>query len=229
MLQLHQLDAGYGESLVLKDISLHVKNGKVVCILGRNGVGKSTLIKTIIGVLKTSNGEIVYDEKDVTRSAPFVRAKKGMGYVPQGREIFSNLTVYENLILGFEAGKKRSSDVLARIYKYFPILKEMKNRNGGDLSGGQQQQLAIGRALVAEPALLLLDEPAEGIQPNIVQDIQDVILNIKETTDTSMILVEQNISFAREVGDYFYVMDRGRIVFEGPEIIEKEVNRYLSI
>ncbi|MFB4166061.1 ATP-binding cassette domain-containing protein [Alteribacillus sp. JSM 102045] len=186
------------ESLVLKDISLHVQNGKVVCILGRNGVGKSTLIQAIMGVLKAQNGQILYRESNITRAAPFARARKGIGYVPQGREIFSNLTVYENLILGFESKRDRKTEILKQIYTYFPVLQEMKHRKGGDLSDGQQEQLAIGRALIAEPSLLLLDEPAKGIQPNIVKDIQDVILNIKETTNTSMILVEQSMSFAKK-------------------------------
>ncbi|WP_375009340.1 ATP-binding cassette domain-containing protein [Alteribacillus sp. JSM 102045] len=170
----------------------------MVCILGRNGVGKSTLIQAIMGVLKAQNGQILYRESNITRAAPFARARKGIGYVPQGREIFSNLTVYENLILGFESKRDRKTEILKQIYTYFPVLQEMKHRKGGDLSDGQQEQLAIGRALIAEPSLLLLDEPAKGIQPNIVKDIQDVILNIKETTNTSMILVEQSMSFAKK-------------------------------
>ncbi|RKD71232.1 urea ABC transporter ATP-binding protein [Sinobaca qinghaiensis] len=229
MLSVDRIDAAYDESTVLRGVSINAKKNQVTCILGRNGVGKSTLIKSIMGVLKVQEGRLTFNDKDITKAIPAKRARAGMSYVPQGREIFSSLTVEENLLLGLEANQNKKTDIFETIYRYFPVLKEMKNRKGGDLSGGQQQQLAIGRALAAEPALLLLDEPAEGIQPNIVEDIQQVIIDLKQNTETAMILVEQNIEFARSVGDYFYVMDRGRIMFEGPELVQEELEQYLSI
>lgn len=229
MLSVESIDAAYDESTVLRGVSIQADKNQVICILGRNGVGKSTLIKSIMGVLKVQEGRLTFNDKDITKTVPAKRAHAGMSYVPQGREIFSSLTVEENLLLGLEANPNKKTNIFETIYGYFPVLKEMKGRKGGDLSGGQQQQLAIGRALAAEPSLLLLDEPAEGIQPNIVEDIQQVIVDLKQNTDTAMILVEQNIEFARAVGDYFYVMDRGRIMFEGPELLQEELEEYLSI
>lgn len=226
---MQDVESGYDESMVLRDVSIKVKQNQVICILGRNGVGKSTLIKTIMGVLKVQGGTIVFEDKELTKSSATTRSKAGIGYVPQGREIFTTLTVYENLLLGFESNPNKNKEIINKVYKYFPVLQEMKNRNGGDLSGGQQQQLAIGRALIAEPKLLLLDEPAEGIQPNIVEDIQNVILDLKNETKTSMVLVEQDLGFAKAVGDYFYVIDRGTVVFEGSELIDEKVEEYLSI
>ncbi|MFC5713937.1 urea ABC transporter ATP-binding subunit UrtE [Thalassorhabdus alkalitolerans] len=229
MLQLRELEVAYEESTVIRDISLKVKKGQVVCIMGRNGVGKSTLIKAVIGLLKAKKGSIHFQDKNVTKTSPDKRAKSGMGYVPQGRDIFPYLTVYENLLMGLEGRKNANKKIDNIIYEYFPVLREMKNRKGGDLSGGQQQQLAIARALVAEPDFLLLDEPAEGIQPNIVQAIQNVIIDLKKEGSTSMLLVEQNFDFAQTVGDYFYVVNKGTIVYEGESLIETEVSRYLSV
>jgi urea transport system ATP-binding protein len=180
-------------------------------------------------VLKVQGGTIAFEDKELTKASATIRSKAGIGYVPQGREIFTTLTVYENLLLGFESNPNKNKEIINKVYKYFPVLQEMKNRNGGDLSGGQQQQLAIGRALIAEPKLLLLDEPAEGIQPNIVEDIQNVILDLKNETKTSMVLVEQDLEFAKAVGDYFYVIDRGTVVFEGAELIDEKVEKHLSI
>ncbi|WP_100397831.1 urea ABC transporter ATP-binding subunit UrtE [Bacillus sp. FJAT-44742] len=229
MLHLRELEVAYEESTVIRDISLKVKKGQIVCIMGRNGVGKSTLIKTVIGLLKAKKGSIHFQDKNVTKTSPDKRAKSGMGYVPQGRDIFPYLTVYENLLMGLEGRKNANKKIDSIIYEYFPVLLEMKNRKGGDLSGGQQQQLAIARALVAEPDFLLLDEPAEGIQPNIVQAIQKVIIDLKKEGSTSMLLVEQNFDFAQTVGDYFYVVNKGTIVYEGESLIETEVSRYLSV
>jgi urea transport system ATP-binding protein len=229
MLRLEQLEVGYGESSVLRDINLQVDSNQVVCIMGRNGVGKTTIMKTVIGLLKPSRGKVYFQDQDITGFLPSERARYGIGYVPQGREIFNNLTIYENLLLGLEANP-RVTEIAPFIYEYFPVLKEMANRKGGDLSGGQQQQLAIARALVSHPGLILFDEPTEGIQPNIVQDIRGVIRDIKETMDTSILLVEQNLDFAIGVADYLYIIDNGMVVLEGrpAELTEDEIHQYLS-
>jgi urea transport system ATP-binding protein len=232
MLALQNLEVGYGESMVVRHLKIKVKENQVVCIMGRNGVGKTTLLKAIMGILTPNSGKIIYNDDDITKKSPSYRAKHGIGYVPQGREIFPKLTVYENLLIGLEAsGGTKQKSIREDIYEYFPILKEFKKRNGGDLSGGQQQQLAIARALVSNPSFLLLDEPTEGIQPNIVLDIQNVIRDIKEKSNTSMILVEQNLDYAKSVADYIYVIDHGTIVYEGTveEINDEEVYRYLSV
>jgi urea transport system ATP-binding protein len=230
MLQLQQLEVAYDESTVIRDITMEVRPGQIVCLMGRNGVGKTTLVKSIMGLLKAKNGTINYNDEEMTSKNPTYRSRKGISYVPQGREIFSQLTVYENILLGLETNPFKKKTVDPKIYEYFPVLKEMKDRRGGDLSGGQQQQLAIARALVSEPKCLLLDEPTEGIQPNIVQDIQGVIRDIKnENDDTSILLVEQSFDFAKSVADYFYIIDKGRIVYKGNELLEEEVNQYLSV
>ncbi|MGN8646493.1 urea ABC transporter ATP-binding subunit UrtE [Gracilibacillus sp. HCP3S3_G5_1] len=229
MLSIKGLEAGYEESMVIREIDMEVKDNQVICVMGRNGVGKTTLLKTIIGILHPKKGSIHYQSEDITKARSSSRAQKGIGYVPQGREIFPKLTVYENLQIGLEAGNQKKVD--EKIYDYFPILKDFAKRNGGDLSGGQQQQLAIARALVSNPSFLLLDEPTEGIQPNIVQEIQDVIVDIKQTSTTSMILVEQNLDFVKSVADYLYVIDHGSIVYENPidQVEDEEVYRYLSV
>ncbi|MCL7748873.1 urea ABC transporter ATP-binding subunit UrtE [Halalkalibacter alkaliphilus] len=230
MLKLSKLEVAYDGSTVIRDVSLTVEPGKVVCLMGRNGVGKSTIMKTIMGVLQPVNGTVSYSDEEVTKKNASYRARKGIGYVPQGREIFPQLTIYENLLLGLEARSNSEEKINEKIYEYFPVLKEMKDRRGGDLSGGQQQQLAIARALVAEPSCLLLDEPTEGIQPNIVSDIQEVIKDIKRSqVNTSILLVEQSFDFAKSVADYFYVMDKGRIVYEGEDLMEEKVSQYLSV
>lgn len=229
MLSIKGLEAGYEESMVIREIDMEVKENQVICVMGRNGVGKTTLLKTIIGILHPKKGSIHYQSENITKVRSSSRAQKGIGYVPQGREIFPKLTVYENLQIGLEAGNQKKVD--EKIYDYFPILKDFAKRNGGDLSGGQQQQLAIARALVSNPSFLLLDEPTEGIQPNIVQEIQDVIVDIKQTSTTSMILVEQNLDFVKSVADYLYVIDHGSIVYENPidQVEDEEVYRYLSV
>lgn len=215
MLSVQQLETGYGESVILRDVSLKVESGQVVCLLGRNGVGKTTLCKTIMGILECKNGTISYDGQEITKTPSYARAKKGIGYVPQGRDIFAQLTVKENLILGLEAARDQRKEVPAEAIEKFPILPTFYHRLGGDLSGGQQQQLAFARALASSPDLLILDEPTEGIQPSIVQDIQNVILGIKEKGDTAILLVEQSIDFVKKVADYYYVVDKGTIVAEG--------------
>ncbi|XID91792.1 urea ABC transporter ATP-binding subunit UrtE [Paenibacillaceae bacterium WGS1546] len=219
MLSVRQLEAGYGESVILRDVSLEVEPGQVVCLMGRNGVGKSTLVKSVMGLLKARKGSVAFKGEDVTKRAPGERAKRGIGYVPQGREIFPQLTVYENLRIGLEAhrssSKRRSAAIPPEAIEKFPVLPSFYKRRGGDLSGGQQQQLAFARALISEPELLVLDEPTEGIQPSIVDDIQDVIRSIRDEGRTAILLVEQSLDFVRSVGDRFYIMEKGAIVWEG--------------
>ncbi|MEI7025399.1 urea ABC transporter ATP-binding subunit UrtE [Paenibacillus sp. y28] len=231
MLNIKQLEVGYGESMILRNVNVRLEPGQVVCLMGRNGVGKTTLMKTIMGLLKPKKGEIRFGERDITPLPPDKRAKAGIGYVPQGRDIFAQLTVEENLLLGYEAGLLRKPAIPASIYDMFPVLKEMLHRKGGDLSGGQQQQLAIARALMSEPRVLLLDEPMEGIQPSIVQLIESIIENIKSNREIAVLLVEQSLEFATRIADYYYVLDRGTIAAEGSssELSEEQVRRHLTV
>lgn len=214
MLEIRNVSAYYGESVILRNISMKIDEGKVVCLLGRNGVGKTTFLKSIMGLVKTPEGSISLDGEELIKLPVYTRAIKGIGYVPQGRDIFPQLSVYENLLLGLERNKKKSS-IDESIYDLFPVVKTMLGRKGGDLSGGQQQQLAIARALVSKPKLLLLDEPTEGIQPSIIQDIARVIKKLKSQGDITMLIVEQYLEFVLEVADYFYLIDKGRIIMEG--------------
>ena len=217
MLNIEQVQTYYGDSRVLDNVSLEVQPNQVVCLLGRNGVGKTTLMKTIMGVLKAQHGKIAVDGKDVTTYHPNQRAWAGVGYVPQGRGIFPYLTVYENLLMGFEASShyKVDSAALDEMYQLFPVLKDMRKRVAGTLSGGQQQQLAVARALVRRPKLLLLDEPTEGIQPSIMLELEEVILSLQEQKNIAILVVEQFLDFALAVADYFYIMETGTIVEEG--------------
>lgn len=218
MLQIDKLHVQYGESTVLHDVNLAVPPGEVVCLLGRNGVGKTTLIKSIMGLLRPRGGKVTLADTDVTHWSPSRRARAGVGYVPQGRGIFPHLTVYENLLIGFEAapGRKVDGGALEEAYTLFPVLKQMRTRLAGTLSGGQQQQLAFARVLVRRPQLLLLDEPTEGIQPSIMEQIEDLIRSLRAAGRTSILLVEQYLDFALNVGNYFYVMETGTIVMHGP-------------
>ncbi|GFN33768.1 urea ABC transporter ATP-binding subunit UrtE [Paenibacillus xylaniclasticus] len=231
MLAVQQLEAGYGESVILRNVTLKVKPGQVVCLLGRNGVGKTTLMKSIMGVLKARKGTVSYGGTDLTKAAPAKRAKQGIGYVPQGREIFSQLTVYENILVGLEASREKATGIPPEAIEKFPVLPSMYERRGGDLSGGQQQQLAFARALASKPELLLLDEPCEGIQPSIVDDIRDVIRSIKQDGKTAILLVEQSLDFVRSVGDYFYILDKGAIAWEGEleRLNDEVVRKYLTV
>lgn len=235
MLSVRQLEAGYGESVILRDVSLTVEPGQVVCLMGRNGVGKSTLVKSIMGLLKARKGAVSFNGADVTKRPPSERARKGIGYVPQGREIFAQLSVYENLRIGLEAHKdkkqRKSAEIPAEAVKKFPILPQFYKRRGGDLSGGQQQQLAFARALISEPELLLLDEPTEGIQPSIVDDIRDVIRGIRDEGKTAILLVEQSLDFVRDVGDRFYIMEKGTIAWQGgrDELDDPAVMKLLTV
>jgi len=201
--------------IILNDVSLKVEPGKVTCLLGRNGVGKSTLLKSIMGLVKTPKGSVCLNNENIIKLPTYKRAQKGIGYVPQGRDIFPQLTVHENLILGMERNGHKKKSIEEEIFELFPVLKTMLDRKGGDLSGGQQQQLAIARALISEPEVLLLDEPTEGIQPSIIQEIGRVIKKLKNRGNVTMLIVEQYLEFVMDVADYFYVMDKGRIVMEG--------------
>ncbi len=214
MLEINNMSSYYGESAILRNINMKIEEGKVICLLGRNGVGKTTFLKSIMGLVKTPSGSIKLKGEEIIKIPTYNRAVKGIGYVPQGRDIFPQLTVHENLLLGLERIKSRG-EIDPGIYELFPVIKTMLSRKGGDLSGGQQQQLAIARALVSQPQLLLLDEPTEGIQPSIIQDIARVIKLLKETGNMTMIIVEQYLEFVLEVADYFYLIDKGRIIMEG--------------
>ncbi len=216
MLKIEKLNQYYGESHTLWDLDLDIPQGQCTCVMGRNGVGKTTLLKCIMGEEAVRDGHIRFaGDVELTGKKMEDRARLGIGYVPQGRQIFPLLTVEENLRTGLAARKDGRRSIPERIYELFPVLKEMKHRRGGDLSGGQQQQLAIGRALVIEPRLLILDEPGEGIQPNIVAQIGEVIRTLIEQDGLTVLLVEQKLPFARKYADSFVIMDRGRRVAEG--------------
>ena len=212
MLTISNLNQYYGGSHILRDVSFEVPKGACTTILGRNGVGKTTLLKCLVGLIPIRSGGLTFEGKNIAGLPPYERARLGVGYVPQGREIFPRLTVEENLLMGL-ATKPGSARIPARIFEMFPVLKDMLNRRGGDLSGGQQQQLAIGRALVTRPKLLVLDEPTEGIQPSIIKDIGRAIDYLRSLKDMAIILVEQYLDFAQELGDQLVVMDRGAIVY----------------
>jgi urea transport system ATP-binding protein len=213
MLCVEGLNHYYGGSRTLSDISFEIAAGTCTTVLGRNGVGKSTLLKSLMGVERVRSGTIRFDGRDITHAPPHVRARLGIGYVPQGREIFSRLTVEENLFTGL--ARQKTQEIAPEIYEMFPVLKEMRRRRGGDLSGGQQQQLAIGRALLTRPKLLILDEPTEGIQPSIIKEIERVIRGLAERGDLAILLVEQYYDFARLLADQYIVMQRGAIVKSG--------------
>ena len=233
LLEIRGLNTYYGESHILRDVDLTVNAGEMVCLIGRNGVGKTTLLKSLIGLLRPRRGEVVFNADSLDRQAPYQRARAGVGYVPQGREIIPQLTVEENLMLGMEAlpgGLARNRRIDPFVYELFPVLQEFLPRKGGDLSGGQQQQLAIARALLGKPKLLLLDEPTEGIQPNIVQDIESAVKRIIAETGIGVLLVEQHLHFVRQA-DRYYAMQRGGIVASGPtsDLSQSVVDQFLSV
>jgi urea transport system ATP-binding protein len=230
MLTLTHVNQFYGGSHILWDLDLTVPKGSCTCLMGRNGMGKTTLLKCIMGLLPVSTGELSFDGHDLRAVPAEARARLGIGYVPQGREIFSQLTVEENLRIGLAARKDGARCVPEQIYELFPVLKRMLNRRGGDLSGGQQQQLAIGRALVIEPKLLILDEPTEGIQPNIVHEIGAVITRLRDAGLT-VLLVEQKLPFARRVAGHVRILDKGRLVVSGgiDELTDEVVQRHLTV
>ena len=214
MLAVANLNQYYGGSHILRNVSFEAPSGQVTALLGRNGVGKTTLLKTLMGLVPAASGQIRFDGAEITRQPSHARVKAGIGYVPQGREIFPRLTVQENLLMGL-AAQPRGAQIPQRIYDMFPVLKQMLNRRGGDLSGGQQQQLAIGRALAMGPKLLILDEPTEGIQPSIIKDIERVIRALAQSGEMAIVLVEQYYDFARSLADQYLVMERGEIVLRG--------------
>ena len=233
MLKIKGLNTYYGESHILRDVDMNINQGEMICLIGRNGVGKTTLLKSLIGLLTPRRGEIIFNGDLVNRKQPHQRARSGIGYVPQGREIIPYLTVEENLQLGLEAlpgGLAKHKKIDELVYELFPVLKQFLERKGGDLSGGQQQQLAIARALLGKPKLLLLDEPTEGIQPNIVQDIESAVKRIISETGVGVLLVEQHLHFVRQA-DRYYAMQRGGIVANGPtsELSKAVVEKFLSV
>ena len=230
MLSVSQLNQYYGGSHILRDLSFDLPPGKVTTLLGRNGVGKTTLLKTLMGLVPAATGSIRFGESDLTRAAPYQRVRAGIGYVPQGREIFPRLTVEENLQMGL-ATLPRATRIPEPIYEMFPVLRQMLRRRGGDLSGGQQQQLAIGRALAAGPKLLILDEPTEGIQPSIIKDVERVIRGLAQRGEMAILLVEQYYDFARSLADQYLVMERGEIIARGSgaNMDADGVRRYLAL
>jgi urea transport system ATP-binding protein len=233
LLELSGLNVYYGESHILRDVDLTVKPGQMVCLIGRNGVGKTTLLKTVVGLLRQRRGRLAFAGEEVSALPPHRRARSGIGYVPQGREIIPQLTVRENLLLGLEArpgGITRHRHIDPVVFELFPILETFLKRRGGDLSGGQQQQLAIARALLGQPKLLLLDEPTEGIQPSVVLDIERAVRKIIDTTGISVLLVEQHLHFVRQA-DWYYAMQKGGVVASGPttDLSKDVIDRFLSV
>ncbi|WP_224772747.1 urea ABC transporter ATP-binding subunit UrtE [Pelagicoccus enzymogenes] len=233
LLSVKDVYAGYDESMILKGVSIDVPEKKAVALLGRNGVGKTTLLNTILGIVATKAGSIEFTDRSIEKMAPDVRARLGIGYVPQGRDIFPGLTVWENLNVSLRvanAGKDAEAR-LESVYELFPVLKDMLKRKGGVLSGGQQQQLAIGRALLLKPKLLILDEPTEGIQPSIIDQIEDAIYAIRKKGEMSVILVEQYIDFARNACESFYILERGSVVQKGEiaKLDDDMVAKYLTV
>ena len=231
MLTVEKANLHYGAAQALRGVSLTAEMGKITCVLGRNGVGKSSLLRAITGQHPLSAGSIRFNDVKLDGMAPYGRAKRGIGYVPQGREIFPLLSVKENLETGYAPLKRAERFIPDDIFNLFPILHTMLGRRGGDLSGGQQQQLAIGRALVTRPKILVLDEPTEGIQPSIIKDIGRAIRYLRDTTGMAILLVEQYLDFCRELADHVYIMDRGTIVHEGPAetLDHQEARRHLTV
>lgn len=231
MLAIKDLNQFYGESHTLWDVSVDIPQGSCICLMGRNGVGKTTLLQSIMGLLPIKSGSIEFNGTTISGKAAAIRAKLGIGYVPQGRDIFGQLTVEENLRVGLSVTGRHTRAIPEQIFELFPVLKDMLHRRGGDLSGGQQQQLAIGRALTLNPKILLLDEPTEGIQPNIVQQIGDIIIKLNEEQNITVLLVEQKLPFARRVGKNFVIMDRGRNVAQGEmsNLSDDLVQQYLTV
>ena len=233
ILRANDLNVYYGESHILRNVDLHIPEGEMICLIGRNGVGKTTFLKTIIGLLEQRSGTVEYDGNYLSNQPPYKRARRGIGYVSQGRDIIPRVTVRENLMIGMESlpggmGKNRHIDPI--VFELFPILEQFLNRRGGDLSGGQQQQLAIARALLGKPKLLLLDEPTEGIQPSIILDIERAVQRIIKETGISVLLVEQHLHFVKQ-SSFYYAMQRGGIVSSGPtsQLSDQVIQEFLTV
>jgi urea transport system ATP-binding protein len=231
LIAINKVNQLYGGTQILWDLEMNIAEGSCTCIMGRNGVGKTTLLKCLMGLLPIKNGQLLLDGADFTRKSAESRAHSGIGYVPQGRDIFPLLTVEENLRVGLNARSDKSKKIPDKIYDLFPVLYDMLHRRGGDLSGGQQQQLAIGRALVIDPKVLILDEPNEGIQPNIVKQIGDIITLLNEEEGMTVVLVEQKLTFARRVGKEFRLMEKGRVVASGamPDLSDELIAKHLAV
>ena len=230
-LDIRGLEFSYGEVKVLHGLNIEIQERSITCVMGRNGVGKTTLMRNLVGLEKPSAGTILYQGKDITQTEGFFRASSGFGYVPQGRQIFPLLTVEENLSVALSAAGLDKQSIPKSVYDTFPVLYDMRRRRGGDLSGGQQQQLAIGRALTTRPKILILDEPTEGIQPNIITMIGEVIQRLVEQNDMTILLVEQYVDFVKKYADEFLVLNRGRLVTQGPvkQLDAQVINKHLSI
>jgi urea transport system ATP-binding protein len=230
ILSIDKLSISIGGSRILRNVSLDLCANHVFCLMGRNGVGKTTTLKSVVGLYKPNSGRIVFEGRDISRIPPEERARAGIGYVPQGRGIFPHLTVAENLLIGAVAKRKKTKDAVERVYSLFPVMKDFLRRKGGMLSGGQQQQLAIGRALLTEPKLLILDEPTEGIQPNIIDEIGEAIKLLRKASMT-ILLVEQYLEFCKELADNFAILDRGSVVAQGPveELTDTVVKQHLAV
>lgn len=231
LLEMNNLTVGYAQTPVLFNVDMSVNTGEIVCLLGRNGVGKTTLLRSIIGLNKPTSGSISFGSKDITNMPTYKRTRNGIAYIPQGREIIPYLSVLDNLKLGFSASQSKSKKIPREIYDFFPMLKDHLNRQGGLLSGGQQQQLAIARGLVCKPQLMLLDEPTEGIQPSIVQEIEDTLRKINYEMGITVMVVEQKIEFARKLAQKFFIMQKGEIVNQGEtkNLTNSLLNQYLAI
>jgi urea transport system ATP-binding protein len=231
MLNVEKIDLFYGAAKALKSVSMMAEPGKVTCVMGRNGVGKTSLMRAVVGQQRAARGSVIWEGNDISKMPVFERARQGIAFVPQGREIFPLLSVAENLETGFACLPRNDRHVPVEVFELFPVLKDMLRRRGGDLSGGQQQQLAIGRALVTRPRLLILDEPTEGIQPSIIQDIGRAISYLRDNGDMAIVLVEQYFEFARDLADSFTVLDRGEVVVSGnkADMNETDVRRHLTV
>ncbi len=229
ILAVEDLDVHYGGSRILRDISLNIPSGSIAAVMGRNGVGKTTLLKAIMGLVPPSKGQVLFAGEDITPLATDRRARRGLGYVPQGREIFPRLTVRENLEIGLQASEN-GGEIGEEVFDLFPVLAEMQDRMGGNLSGGQQQQLSIARALVGGPKVLMLDEPTEGIQPSIILEIEKVLVQLKAKGKFTIVLVEQYFDFARQIADSFFLMDRGSILLQGQagELSDESIKQHLT-
>jgi urea transport system ATP-binding protein len=231
LLEVNDVTVSYGQTPVLFGANLAVNQGEIACILGRNGVGKTTLLRSIIGLNKVLSGNIIFDVKNITRMPIFKRAREGIAYIPQGREIIPYLSVLDNLKLGLSAGKKKSSKIPHEIFEFFPMLKQHLNRQGGLLSGGQQQQLAIARGLMSEPKIMLLDEPTEGIQPSIVQEIEETLKRINREKGITLIVVEHKVDFVRQIAQKFFIMEKGVVVVDGEtaDLTDELFHKYLAV